>query len=235
MNSTTNSKVSVIIPAYNGQRHIENAMQSILSQTRVPDEIIVIDDGSTDNTAEIVLRFGPRIKYVYKPNGGVASARNEGIRIAEGQYLAFLDQDDWWPNDMLALTLAKFEENKGLEVVMGLSQIEFEEGALPNRFGVDKSQLTAAHLLVGSAVFSRSSFDRLGLFNENLPAANDVDWFNRAREAKLPTVVLPSITLYHRRHADNASNDTKWLRSEMMKAMKLSLDRRRNNSSETHD
>ncbi|HEV7348078.1 glycosyltransferase family A protein [Telluribacter sp.] len=224
---TSTATISVIIPAFNGSAFIERALESILRQSHIPTEILVVDDGSTDNTPEIVARFGSRVRYLLKANGGVASARNEGIRQTSGEYIAFLDQDDYWPDDMLEKTLARFEKEPQWQVVMGLSKVVFEEGAIRERFAVGEEQLTAPFILVSSALFRRTAFELVGLFNEELHAANDLDWFNRIREDKVPLVVLPTISLYYSRHSTNASNDTEWLRMEMMKALKFSLDRRR--------
>lgn len=87
-------KVSVIIPAYNGDRYIGEAIASVLAQTYSNYEIIVIDDGSVDNTRQVVQGYGDRVKYFYQENQGVAAARNQGIRVSQGEYIAFLDQDD---------------------------------------------------------------------------------------------------------------------------------------------
>lgn len=226
--SKTTATISVVIPAYNGSAFIERALESIFRQSHAPTEILVVDDGSTDNTPEIVARFKPKVRYLHKGNGGVASARNEGIRQTSGEFIAFLDQDDYWPDDMLAKTLARFGKEPQWQVVMGLSKVVFEEGAIRGKFAVGEAQLTGPIILVSSALFRRTAFELVGWFNEELRAANDLDWFNRAREGKVPLVLLPTISLYHNRHRENASNDTQWLRMEMMQALKFSLDRRRN-------
>ena len=95
--------VSVVIPAYNAAEHITRAIDSVLAQTRRADEIIVIDDGSADNTADIVKRYGAELKYIYQDNAGAGQARNAGIDAAKSEWIAFLDADDEWLTDKLQL------------------------------------------------------------------------------------------------------------------------------------
>ena len=105
-------KISVIIPTYNRAYIIEDAIKSIMSQSCTGLEVIVIDDGSTDDTQAIVESINdPRLHYYYKSNGGVSSARNFGIAKARGQFVAFLDSDDFWPNNFLEALLLKLEAN----------------------------------------------------------------------------------------------------------------------------
>lgn len=103
------TNISVIIPAYNGDRYIKNAIASVLAQTYSNYEIIVVDDGSTDNTSQIVQGYGDRVKYLYQDNQGVAAARNKGIGVSKGQYIAFLDQDDVFLPDKLSEQVSCFE------------------------------------------------------------------------------------------------------------------------------
>lgn len=219
--------ISVIIPAYNGSPFIERALKSILRQTHAATEIVVIDDGSTDDTAEVVARFGQGVKYFAKPNGGLVSTRNEGIRRVNSDFIALLDQDDWWPDDMLEKTLGYFQQNPHWQVVHGQSKVEFEPGANRDAFKLPEAQLTAHFPLVSAALFRRSAFERVGLFDGDLPIANDLDWFNRARESDLPLLAIPDLTLHYRWHANNTTKDTQRLRTQMMMALKLSLARRR--------
>ena len=93
--------VSVIIPTYNSAGYIEEALESVFEQTLQDFEIIVVDDGSTDGTGEVLRKYGDRIRYIYQENNGPASARNGGIRVARGEYIAFLDADDLWVSTKL--------------------------------------------------------------------------------------------------------------------------------------
>src|SRR5262249_41520764 len=109
--------LSVLIDTYNHEKYIEAAIKSVLAQEGLgnkPLEIVVIDDGSTDKTAEIVRSFGSVLRYYYKPNGGQASAFNFGIPLCHGEIICFLDGDDWWHPHKLKAVLRVFEENAGL-------------------------------------------------------------------------------------------------------------------------
>ena len=103
--------VSVVIPAWNVETYIARAIDSVLAQTRPADEILVVDDGSTDNTAEIVRRYGSRVRYLRQPQTGAAEARNRGIAEAASRWIAFLDADDQWLPDKLALQLGGLARN----------------------------------------------------------------------------------------------------------------------------
>jgi glycosyltransferase involved in cell wall biosynthesis len=108
---------SVVIPTYNRAPLIERAIRSALDQTRAPDEVIIIDDGSTDDTAARVGTFGPPVRYLPQPNKGVAAARNHGVREANGNWIAFLDSDDYWVADHLERIAAAIEATDGLAVM----------------------------------------------------------------------------------------------------------------------
>ncbi len=103
--------ISVIIPTYNNEKFIAETIESVLSQTYKDYEIIVIDDGSTDNTCEILLPYMDKIRYHYKKNGGIASATNAGIKLSKAKYVAFLDHDDLWVPDKLKTQIECFNKN----------------------------------------------------------------------------------------------------------------------------
>ena len=119
--------ISVLVDTYNHERFIEEAIVSVLEQDfpSAEMEILVVDDGSTDRTAEIVRKFAPRVRYLYKENGGQASAFNFGVPKARGEIIAFLDGDDWWAQNKLQLVMAAFEKNPDAGTV-GHGIIEFD-------------------------------------------------------------------------------------------------------------
>ena len=106
--------ISVIIPAYNVDKYIARAIDSVLAQTRLPDEVIVVDDGSTDNTAGIVKGYGSHIRYIYQQNAGPSTARNTGIKAANSKWIAFLDADDEWLPEKLQLQMELLKQNNEL-------------------------------------------------------------------------------------------------------------------------
>ncbi|MBT8087911.1 MAG: glycosyltransferase family 2 protein, partial [Gammaproteobacteria bacterium] len=152
-------KISVVIPAYNVAAFIEDAINSVLGQTHRDFEVIVVDDGSPDDTASIVKRFDdPRIRLVSQPNRGLAGARNTGIRCADGEYVAFLDADDLWRPTKLEEHVRHLDENPELGVSYSTSQFIDEAGAPLNLFQKPKlSGIDAADLLLRNPVGNGSA------------------------------------------------------------------------------
>src|SRR5215470_11833569 len=104
-------EVSVIIPSYNSVKYLRDALDSVLSQTFRDFEVLVIDDGSTDDTRVVIRRYGEAVRYIYQQNSGVAAARNRGISESRGQYVAFLDADDTWRQDKLEAQVTALRKN----------------------------------------------------------------------------------------------------------------------------
>ena len=111
--------VSVIVPAYNAARFLPHAVESIRRQDYLPLEIVIVDDGSTDDTAEVARDLGSDIRYVYQPNAGPAAARNRGLEQARRELIAFLDADDEWPPDKLRIQVGRLLAEPELDVVTG--------------------------------------------------------------------------------------------------------------------
>lgn len=114
MNTSQTPLVSVIIPAYNSAKFAAKAVESVLAQTYQNYELIVIDDGSTDNTKEVLNRFAGRVNYIFQENRGPSAARNMGIKVAQGEYICFLDADDTWLPMKLEVQLAFMKNNRGI-------------------------------------------------------------------------------------------------------------------------
>src|SRR3990172_11149387 len=119
-------KVSVIIPTFNCEEYIEETLSSVLFQTFTDFEVIVVDDGSTDNTIKVIKPYLDKISYIQKDNGGQGSARNLGISLAKGEYLAFLDSDDLWLPDKLSLQVGYMENNPNVSLTF-TDAVAFEE------------------------------------------------------------------------------------------------------------
>jgi len=209
--------VSVVIPVFNGERFLREAVQSVLDQKYAPLEIIIVDDGSTDGTAS-VARSLP-VRYLHQANQGPAAARNRGIEHAQGELIAFADADDLWPPAKVELQLPYLIKDPGVEIVMGriqqVSSTEKEFGELA--FSVN----------LGSAVIRKSVFDRVGLFDETMRYSEDVDWFMRAREAGAAIMTIDAVTLFYRQHEENMTRGKSTSELNVLKALKRSLDRRR--------
>ena len=219
--------VSVIVPVFNGEAFLAEAVDSIRRQAYEPLEIIVVDDGSTDGTRRIVSGLGGDVKYVYQANSGPAAARNKGLTLAQGNVIAFLDADDRWPDDKLRLQLSCLAANPSVEIVQGHIQIMrlTHAGSTSPEFEEFSSPLTGP--FVGSTVFRKRVFDTVGLFDETLRDSEDVDWFVRAREHGLSTMVLEPVTLFYRVHESNLTYGRDPRDFNTIKILKQSMDRRR--------
>jgi len=125
--SSKRTLVSVIVPVYNGEPFLYSALESILVQDYYPLEVIVVNDGSTDNTAAILKSFA-NVTHISQENRGVAAARNKGIAVSRGDVIAFLDADDFWPCDRLTHTLMYLEQNPEIGYVLGKQMMFLEPG-----------------------------------------------------------------------------------------------------------
>ncbi len=219
--------VSVILPVFNGEKFLSEAVQSVLNQNYQRLEIIIIDDGSTDSTKKVALGFGNKIKYYYQENGGPAKARNYGLSIATGDFIAFIDADDVWVKDKLSLQLALFEKNREVGIVIGLTfRTEFlQNDELDNRVLNPKGTF---HLLLGSTLIKKSVFNKIGLLDEDLFIGDDTDWFNRAKENRVSIAVHYDIVQFYRIHKDNITNDKRRSNHYVFRVLKKAIDRKMN-------
>jgi glycosyltransferase involved in cell wall biosynthesis len=212
--------VSVIIPAYNGAKYLEDTLQSVLNQKYQPLEIIVVDDGSTDQTVSLVKNLSiqqPKIKLFQQANSGVCAARNAGIRHSQGNCIALLDQDDRWLPDYLAhmvnyfkpmkIVTANYQKiNESGEVIGVYNQIRSEETSLP---GI----LTSSHVFLSGSIFERSLWDKVGPFDESLvgAGAEDWDWFIRAILLGATIQTIPGLVWQYRIHSANTTRNFKMM------------------------
>ncbi len=220
-----NPLISVIIPVYNGKQFLSEAVNSILQQNYHPLEIIIVDDGSTDGTAELQNSFDKQVRFIYQDNKGPAAARNTGINEASGQFLAFLDSDDLWPSGKLSKQINHLLQDPNLQAVIGHTKC-FVSGNI-NQSEIIKEQGSVISVQLGSALFRKTAFEKVGLFDEELRYSEDHDWFLRAREKGISLLVLEEITLYHRRHNYNMTDNVNSNGYQLTTILKKSLDRRR--------
>jgi glycosyltransferase involved in cell wall biosynthesis len=219
--------VSVIVPVYNGARFLRAALESVFAQTYRPIEVIVVDDGSADDSGVMAQSF-PEVRYIRQENQGVAAARNNGIEAARGEFFAFLDQDDLWTPEKLRLQIEHLLNNPELGYTLTHQQFFLEPGTtLPVWFR--KELLTSIHTgwVLGTLVVRRTAFEQVGNFATGYSAANDSDWFFRAKAADIPMAIVPELLLLKRIHEANDSGRAKEILSELLKVVKSSLDRHR--------
>ena len=220
--------VSVIIPVYNGARYLRAALESVFAQTYRPFEVIVVDDGSTDDSGVIAQSF-PDVHYINQANQGVAAARNNGIEAARGEFFAFLDQDDLWTPEKLKSQIALHLSNPDLGYTLTQQQFFLEPGeSLPAWFRKELFDSVHTGWVLGTLVVRRSAFEKIGNFATGYSAASDGDWFFRAKASGIPMDVVPELLLLKRIHGANESARAKEILSELRKVVKSSLDRHRN-------
>ncbi|WP_428487980.1 glycosyltransferase family 2 protein [Rhodopila sp.] len=235
--STGNLSISVIIPLYNGARFITHALDSVFAQSIKPIEVIVIDDGSTDEGPAIVARYAAQqpLRHLHKPNGGQSSARNFGIRHAQGTLIALLDQDDaWYPHHLRELSRPFQEDNTA---TLGWTYSNLDEITEDNRLRIRSllSGGSAEHpktdlekclgedmfILPSASMISRSAFDAVGGFDENLIGYEDDDLFVRLFVAGYKNVYINEPLGRWRMNSTSSSYTPRMAKSRMLYARKL--------------
>jgi glycosyltransferase involved in cell wall biosynthesis len=231
----SDSKVSVIIPAYNAERFLSRTIESVLAQTVAPHEIIVVDDGSSDETLKVAQNFGGIVRCLTKPNGGPASARNHGIRVATGDWIAFLDADDQWLPDKLEKQFQLIRKT-GADMVSsdatlvggsssGTSWMRHAglwprlhpflgERIISNSF---EMLLTIGCFLLPSMVLvKKSSLLDAGLFDEGMHGTEDIDlWLRLALRCKI--AIHPSTLITRQIHSSNVTGNAGRMVAEKIK------------------
>jgi glycosyltransferase involved in cell wall biosynthesis len=219
--------VSVIIPVHNGARYLGAALESVFAQTYRPFEVIVVDDGSVDDSRVIAQGFHD-VHYIHQQNQGVAAARNNGIEAARGEFFAFLDQDDLWTPKKLELQIDYLLSDPDLGYTLTQQQFFLDEGAtLPSWFRKELFSSIHTGWVLGTLVVRRTAVEKVGNFAAGYSAASDSDWFFRAKTAEIPMAVVPELLLLKRIHGTNESARAKEVLSELRRVVKSSLDRQR--------
>ena len=222
--------VSCIVPVYNGERYVRGSVGSIMAQTHRPIEVIVADDGSTDGTRHAVEAFGDEIRFVTQPTAGPAATRNLGLQAARGEFLAFLDADDLWHPDKLALQLGRFVEDPELDLCLSHVQMFWTPDVKAE--GEAYRDHPRAQPIPGYATTTllarRYVFETIGGFDTGLWFGDATDWFIRAAEKGLKLEVLPDVLTFHRMHDENLTRRRREdSGEEFLRIVKASLDRRR--------
>lgn len=219
--------VTVILPVFNGARFLSQALHSIMQQDYTPVEIIVVDDGSTDDTANIAA-YRSDVRYFYQKNQGNATAKNLGIVHATYPFVAFLDADDLWTPHKLTAQVAHLQANPELGFVLCHASPLLEEMTpWPKHLNRDYWQSNPPLYAPSALLAHRHIFDQVGLFGAEFQRANDSDWFLRARSSRVPMAVTPDVLVYKRIHADNLTHEVAPITTELLHALRAKVARQR--------
>ena len=219
--------MSVIIPAYNAASFLPNAVASVRRQSYAPLEILIVDDGSEDDCARVAAELGEPVRYVRQERSGPAAARNRGLELAQGEFVGFLDADDEWPEQKLSIQMSRLLAEPELDLVLGrVRYVALESGEIPDYiFEGPDHVLSNVHL--GSGLYRRRVFRKVGNFDARLHYCEDLDWFMRARELRRPMRILRPVTLVYRLHGGNMTRHRERADQFLSMALKSSMDRRR--------
>ncbi len=205
-------RISVIIPAWNRVTLIARAIDSVLAQTRPVDEIIVVDDGSTDNTGDMINRQFPHVRLLYQENKGVSTARNLGIKAAQGEWIAFLDSDDEWKPEKIDKQTKVIVDNPDY-LICHTNETWIRRGVRVNpmkkhqKYGgyIFQRCLPLCVISPSSVMIHRSVFDDVGLFDESLPACEDYDLWLRICAKYSVLYLNDELITKHGGHTDQLS------------------------------
>jgi hypothetical protein len=218
--------ITVVIPVHNGAQFLCEAVDNILSQDYPALEIIIVDDGSTDDIAEVVGKMTADVRFLQQENLGAAAARNRGIRDASGDFIAFLDVDDLWPKNNLRTLLDIMQHHKEIEIVHGYGQLMARNDDSGTYRFVGNPQESYPYY-IGAALYRRSAFESVGLFDTDLDFSEDSDWYTRASESGLGIMRLQQVTLLVRRHDKNMTREKSLVELGALRVLKKALDRKR--------
>jgi glycosyltransferase involved in cell wall biosynthesis len=209
---------SVIIPVYNCEKYLAEAIESVLSQQHHPLEILIIDDGSTDNSAHIARQYSSLVQYHYQSNQGTAAARNYGMQLAQGDLFAFLDADDLWLPNKLDRQISALLNNPQIEAVFTHAC----ESTNPNQIDLNTA---IPGYLPSTMTIDRVAMNRIGKFSDCCQV-EWADWYIRSKAASLSTLMLPDLLVIRRLHSANKGimNQQKAM-TEYIHLLKAHIDR----------
>ncbi len=218
--------VSVIMTVYNGERYLRAAIDSVLAQNG-PIEFIVVNDGSQDGSEAIIQQYGTKIQYFFQPNQGQPTAQNQGIRLAKGRYITFLDADDLHHAEKTPMQVAYLEAHPEVDMVFGqVEQFISPELPLETKGKWHCPPGSAPGYLAAAGLFRRECFERVGLFNEKQRIGLFIEWYMRSCDGGLKSAVTADPVLKRRIHENNMGIREKNARFEYLQIVKSALARR---------
>lgn len=223
----TAPRISVVIPVFNTGQFLAEAIESVLAQGEQPLEIIVVDDGSTDDSAGIAESFGNPVRVIHQANSGHVGARNRGLKAARGQYIASLDADDLFSPDAFAVQAGRLDRHAEIDIVIGQQTYLRPDADTADILEFREHFDDHFSLSFACALLRREVFERVGWPDETMRVADDWDWFMRAREASVPLLIHRHIVHRKRLHAGNITRNRELGAQFTLEMMRRSLARRR--------
>ncbi|MGZ3644751.1 MAG: glycosyltransferase [Ktedonobacteraceae bacterium] len=223
---TGNKLITVVIPVFNGSRFLCACLKSVFSQDYRPMEVIVVDGGSTDETSDIARSFS-EVRCIVQKDQGPASARNVGVGLAHGEFIAFMDADDLWRSDKLAKQVGYLGVNS--EVMCCISRMHaFLEPGLEWPASLNRDHYAQDPLAyVPSALVARSElFKLVGCFDTDLKTGEDSDWFFRVKDASIQIGVVDDVLLFKRIHKASLTYHSEIVIQNMLRVVRRSVARK---------
>jgi glycosyltransferase involved in cell wall biosynthesis len=222
--------ISVIISVYNAERYLSESLDSVLNQSMPAKEIIVINDGSTDQTINILKSYGKKIKLIDRENKGVPYSVNEGLSEVKQPWIAFNDGDDIWSQNKLELQYNYLLEHKDLRILFGMMR----QFISPELSEEDKASIYVPNspekALIRPAMLAHQSvFEDYGLFNPTLKAGDFIEWFQKIKENDLKFDFIDEVIYCRRLHKNSLSNE-EGVKDDFLKILKAKLDRAKTQS-----
>lgn len=220
--------VSVVIPVFNCEAYIWEAVESVLAQTYPSVDIIVIDDGSNDGSAKVLAGFGDSITYHFQENRGLGAARNSGLDMAQGEYIAFIDSDDRWLPDKIELQMSYMLEHSETDIIFThIRQFFSPDIASSLRRKLQIPVVELPGLFATTCLATSECFRRAGQFATDLRVGEFIDWYTRALDSGLKSHLMDDVLAERRIHNDNMGTREKDSRADYLKVLRMSLQRKR--------
>ena len=223
--------VSVILPVFNAEKYVEEAIKSVLCQTYQDIELICVNDKSTDNSLSLLESFGNKIIFTNNENNcGTAESRNKGLRLARGEFLAFIDNDDIWESNKLELQMNHFDNNPDVDICFSYMKSFLSPELSGNVMNLRFCPPDPIPGYIPSTIMvKKTAFEKVGYFDSRWENGESIDWLFKAKEAGLNFGIVDDVLVKRRIHETNkgvlASSTSK---REYLKIIRESLARRKN-------